>query len=175
MANRLRLILVFLTALLAASGFADREHQLKAAFIYNFAKFIDWPESSLGAAGAPFTIGIYRAEAYRHDLEATLGGKSISGHPITIQSIYSDDSLGNCRMAVIGDATAERIAHMARLCHGTGTILIGDTDQFAKDGGMIGFLIESNRIRFDVNLATARESGVSISSKLLSLARAVYR
>jgi hypothetical protein len=153
----------------------DREHQIKAAFIYNFAKFIDWPATFQNQSGAPFTVGILGTDGFDEDLRTVLSGKSIDGHSFVIRKLDSESGVSGCRIAIIGTGDPDRIARMARWCRGTGTLLVGEAPNFAKSGGAIGFILEDGAVRFEINLDSARSSGLSISSKLLGLARKVYR
>ncbi len=173
-----RLTRVWIIALLLFGGArayaVDREHQLKAAFIFNFAKFIEWP-GGLGDSGSPFVIGVYGTDTYGQELEQALGGKNIDGHPIIIEEIHADSSVHRCRLLITGANTEERISQLVRLSKTSGTVLIGDAPDFARMGGTVGFGISSGKIRFDVNLLTARADSVAISSRLLGLARSVIR
>lgn len=155
-----------------ASAF-DQEHQVKAAFIANFIKFIEWPD--LGRAGSKFVVGVYGAEGFEHSIEEVLANRSISGHPIVVEQIHSDSEIRNCRMVISGATSEERIARLARVSADSGAVLVGESDDFARNGGTIGFVVISSKIRFDINLETAKRARVSISSKLLSLAHDVYR
>ncbi len=161
---------ILLTGSLATA--ADREHQVKSAFIYNFAKFIDWP-GGLGAPGSPFVIGVYGTSSYGPEIEQALSGKAVSGHPISIEEIRSDSGARHCRLLITGATTQDRIAQILKACRGYGTVLVGESPDFVECGGTIGLTIDGGRVRFDVNMQTARADNIMISSKLLSLARTV--
>jgi len=165
--------LLAMTAIAFASAKTDQEHEIKAAFISNFIKFIDWPD--LGAPGSKFVVGIYGADDYLDNMQTALSGKSVLGHPIVVEQLHSDSEIRKCRVVISGATSEDRIYRLSRLCDGSGTVLIGDADDFVKNGGSIGFLEISSRVRFDVNLDAAKRSGVTISSKLLQLAHEVYR
>lgn len=152
---------------------ADQEHQVKAAFIANFVKFIDWPD--LGKAGSKFVVGVYGADAFDRAIEDTLASHTISGHPIVVEQIHSDAEIRQCRLVVSGASSEDRIDKMSRICAESGTVLVGESDGFARMGGTIGMLLVSSKVRFEINLESARKSRVSISSKLLSLAIKVYK
>ncbi len=160
-------------ASVARSVAFDQEHQVKAAFIANFIRFIDW--SDLGRPGSKFVVGVYGAEAFEHSVEDVLAGRSISGHPIVVEQIHSDSEIKLCRMVVSGASSEERVDRLSRICSESGAVLVGEADDFARNGGAIGFVMISSRVRFDVNLEVARKAHVTVSSKLLSLAHQIYK
>jgi hypothetical protein len=166
------MILGFALAIAAGAATADQEHLVKAAFIANFIKFIEWPD--LGRDNVKFVVGIYGADDFDTAIDQALAGKSVSGHPIVIQQIHSESEMKACRLVVCNTESAERIAKLTKAC-ASGTVLVGEGEDFAKDGGDIGLVVVASRVRFDINLDTARKAGVTISSKLLSLARTVYK
>jgi F420-0:gamma-glutamyl ligase len=171
-----RIVSALVLGLLVATAFAvDREHQVKAEFVYKFSKYIEWPARVLGASGSPFEVAVTGQDTYGRELDDALTGTTIQGHPVVLRRLQSDNDIASCRLVIVGSAEPDRIAHLARLCKGTGTVLVGESPDFAKNGGTIGFVVESNHIRFDVNLDTARKADVSINLKLVSLARNVYR
>jgi hypothetical protein len=157
---------------LAAYGFiADREHQVKAAFIFNFAKFCDW--NIPGGASAPFMVGALRTDAYGSALEI-LNGKSANGHVISVARVASDSDLSRYQIVVVGNAGPEEVTHLVRTLRNSGTLLIGESEGFARLGGTIGFVIKDGTVRFDINQESAKADNVKLSSKLLRLAGQVY-
>ena len=152
---------------------ADREHQVKAAFIANFIKYIDWPD--LPNDSSSFVVGVYGAEGYGHDLEDAVAGKSVGRHPVVIQQFHADSEIRGCRLIVSGAASEERIGKLIKLCNTTGAVLVGDASDFARNGGTIGLELVAERIRFDINLEAAKKSHVTLSSRLLSFARNVFK
>ena len=160
-------------AAIAHAGRADQEHEVKAACIGKFIPFIEWP--SLGDAGTPFVVGVYGADDYEHTIEDALRGMYVSGHPIVVEQLHSDAEIKTCRVLVSGAASEDRIDRLARLCEKSNTVLIGDSPDFARNGGTIGFVLYQQQVGFEINLDTAKRSGVTISSKLIQLARNKYR
>jgi len=154
------------------AGKVDREHQVKAAFIYNFAKYCEWP--SLGSSSSPFVVGVYQTDAYGRELGDTLRGKSISGHPISVEEINDESRIPDCRIVVVGDIGGDQVGHLVRACRNSATLLVGESPNFARSGGTIGFVVESNKVHFEINLQSAKTDNIVLSSKLLSLARVVY-
>ncbi len=155
-----------------ARGRMDQEHAVKAALIYKFLPFIDWP--SLGATGSPFVIGVYGADEYEHTIEDTFAGKSIGGHPIVVQQLHSDAEIAGCRILFSGASSETRIDRLANICIRNNVLLVGDATDFAKNGGTLGFVLIDSQVRFKINLDTAKRSGVKISSRLVQLATDKY-
>lgn len=175
--HRLALALAVLcafTSLAGARAKADQEHEVKAAFIANFIKFINWPD--LGSPGSKFVVGIYGADAFEDTINVALEGRSVYGHPVVVQQLHSDVDIKKCRMVISGASSEDRISQLERICAGSETVLVGESEDFARSGGTIGLVVTpSSQVRFNINLGSARRTGVTISSKLLSLAQEVYR
>jgi hypothetical protein len=167
------LVLFACAALANASTTVDQEHQVKAALIANFIKFIDWP--TLGDPGSRFIVGVYGADTFEHTIEDTLNGRSLSGHPIVVQQIHSDAEMKKCRVVVSGASSEDRIEQLAKICSGSSTVLIGESDDFVKYGGCIGFRLYASQVQFNINLEAAKRSRVTVSSNLSALAHEVIR
>ncbi len=157
----------------ASSTDLDQEHQIKAALIANFINFIDWPD--LGPPGSKFIVGVYGADDFDSAIEQQLAGKTVLGHQIVVQQIHTDAEMKKCRIVVSGATSEDRIYHLQHICEGSGTVLIGEADDFARSGGAIGLLMVSSHVKFDVNLAAAKRAGVTISTKLLQYAHEVIK
>jgi hypothetical protein len=170
--NRLGLVagVVALCVVPSLGARMDREHQLKAAFIFNFTKFCEW---TFPASDSPIKIGVFETDVYGGSLD-TLNGKAVAGHSVTVQRIGSEDDIPHYQMAVLGDIGTDRLRRIVRLCKGSGTLLVGESESFARSGGTIGFVIRDGTVRFDVNRTTATLDNVQLSSKLLRLAGQVY-
>ncbi|MDR3692716.1 MAG: YfiR family protein [Fimbriimonas sp.] len=150
----------------------DREHQVKTGFIFSIAKFCEWDFSK--RPGNRFIVGVYRTKAYDLDIDV-LNGKTIFGRSVVVEEIKSEADIPNCQIVVLGDVGVEVIRHYASLCKNSGTMLIGESEGFAKYGGTVGFILEGGAVRFQVNLQTAQLDHVTFRSKLLILAEQVYK
>jgi hypothetical protein len=173
LARLMTLALLACATLAHASVKADDEHDLKAAFIANFIKFIDWPD--LGDPGSKFIVGVYGSDDFERPVEDALDGKYVLGHQVVVEHLHSDAEMKKCRIVVSGASTEDRIDQLSRICIGSGTVLIGESPDFARYGGTIGFIISESHIKFDINLDAAKRAGVTISSKLLVPAHEVFR
>ena len=177
--RRLGLVLPALIAFCLCAGArpaapsAPNEYALKAAFLYNFAKFVTWPDSSLGHAAEPFVIAVLGDDPFGPVLEATVAEKHVGGHPIAIERASDLSDLGRCQLLYISDSEKRLIRWITSELEGRPILTVASTEGFARDGGMIGLLLDGEQIRFDVSPMNIEQVGLRISSKLLSLARDV--
>jgi hypothetical protein len=149
------------------------ESQIKAMFVYNFLKFVEWPaERSLGARD-PFVVVIIgegaTADAAEHFLEA----KAVGDRPLYVRRVRWDQSLAGVRAAFVVERDAKKLQHVLGAAAAAGVLTIGEGESFATNGGVIGLLVEDRKVRFDVDTAAAQSAGLRISSKLLALTRNV--
>lgn len=149
------------------------EYQVKAAFLYNFAKFIDWPPNSLRSPDHPFTVCVLRHNPFGPALENVIHGKSIQGRPLVFRQIPDIDRCGACQILFISASEARRFGSLPDSFKRSGILTIGETPGFASNGGVINFKIEDARVRFEINIDAAERAQLHISSKLLGLARIV--
>lgn len=166
------LIIPQLTAAAQSSG--PTEYQLKAAFLFNFAKFIDWPRSSFASAQAPFSICIYGDDPFGQAIDATLKGQLIRGRGVNIQRVRDPSQLRHCQVAFIASSERHHLPDVLQIVRGASVLLVGESPGFAANGGAIQFQMEDDRVRFSINPDAAERAGLRISSKLLSLATIVH-
>jgi len=168
------LLLVLGPLFTAAPGRAQApppsEYQLKAAFLFNFAKYIDWPPEAFADDKSPFTIGILGANPFGSALEQTVAGKKINDHPIMIQPLSAAIEATNCHIVFISTSEKKRLAEIVQDLRGSAVLTVGETERFIEAGGIINFVPEANKIRFQINSEGAKAARLKISSKLLSLA-----
>ena len=147
----------------------DLEHQVKAAFLYNFARFVEWPPDKPAGEGA-FVIGVFAPDATSRALEATVQGKSVGGRTIQVRPVKSQDEAAQCHMLFFGSETPERLRPMLKAVRGSAILTVGDSEAFAREGGIVHFVMQDHHVRFAVNTDAAERAGLKISSKLLQLA-----
>jgi hypothetical protein len=149
------------------------EYQVKAAYLANFGKFIEWPEKPNGEV-ATFPVCVLGQDPFGPALEAAVAGETIGRAPMEARRITSAQDAGNCRVVFVCAAEEARLkAMLPKLAKGV--LTVSDIPDFVKHGGMIQFVLEGNRVRFEVNLAAAQRAGLNLSSELLKLATAVRR
>jgi hypothetical protein len=172
--------LMVLAALLLAPLFPARaeerpvaEYEVKAAFVYNFAKFIDWPAESFASETAPFTICILGDNPFGKGFDP-IRSKTVKNRPVAVREIDDAASAGGCQVLFISASAEDRLDDILFSLKSRPTLLIGDTERFAKRGGMIGFMTEQNKVVFEINDTRAKRAGLRLSSQLLRLARTLY-
>jgi hypothetical protein len=153
---------------------APGEYQLKAAFLFNFAKFIDWPAASFPSPQSPFSICILGTDPFGHAMDDVLRDKSVDNRPVAISRLKNVAQAKQCHMVFVSQSETAHLADVIQQLRGAGVLLVGESDGFAAAGGMIQFTREDNHVRFLINPDAADRAGLKVSSKLLSLARVVH-
>ncbi|MDW8238957.1 MAG: YfiR family protein [Acidobacteriota bacterium] len=168
----LYVVLTMLPYAWAQSG-TPSEYEVKAAFLFNFAKFIEWPAQHLPHAGSPILIGILGEDPFDDVLDRVIKGKSIDGRPVLIKRAKTVEPLRSCHIVFVSRSERKRLSQIAGALAEAGVVTVSDMEQFLEHGGIINFVIENNRVRFDINKRMADRAGLKISSKLLVLAKSV--
>jgi hypothetical protein len=154
----------------SGSGQAATEAALKAAFLYNFAKFTEWPAAAL-PAGARLAL-CATDEAVWKELAPMTAGRSIDGHLIETRLTGPDsETLRSCHMLYVSDVDATRAAQILGRLKGAPVFTVGDLDGFVRLGGVARFFVERGRMRFDIGVESSQRASLRVSSKLLSLAK----
>jgi hypothetical protein len=168
---------VLLTALLITGNSGQQarsaqtsEYQIKAAFLLNFAKFIEWSATPALENERSFAICILGEDPFGKALEDTVAGERIESRRVTIRKISAPNA-GSCQILYVS-ATHPQIPSLPAAV-GTGVLIVGEGETFAREGGMIAFIIENRRVRFDINQRAAQRAGLKVSSRLLAVARSV--
>ncbi len=156
----------------SAQPVAD-EYQVKAAYLLNFARFVEWPTDVLPAS-SPMTIVIVGDDSFGGALEEVLRGKSANGHPIQLRHQRWDEVLTTYQIVFISNSEELHLSQILRALTHNGALTVSDIDRFSLRGGIIEFRMVGNRVRFDINRTAAIAARLTISSKLLSVARAVH-
>ncbi|MGA9884988.1 MAG: YfiR family protein [Candidatus Acidiferrales bacterium] len=150
------------------------EYQLKAAFLFNFAKFVEWPPSSFTSLQEPFSICILGTDPFGPVIDETLRGQMIEGRAVTVLRVQEAAQLRHCQVAFISASNKDTLAQILQTVRGANVLLVGETPGFAAAGGAIQFQMQENRVRFSINPEAAERAGLHVSSKLLSLATIVH-
>lgn len=148
------------------------ENQVKAAFLYKFAGYVEWPAQSFDRPGSPFVIGIVDDDRFAQVLEQTIAGRGMNGRPVVVQRLRRGDvpqGLHILYVAADGAAVSDAIG----ATKGRAVLTVTDSEQGLSAGSMICFVIENNKVRFDIAPEVAEVSRLKISARLMSVARKV--
>jgi hypothetical protein len=146
------------------------EYEVKAAFLFNFTLFVDWPQSS---GSGPFCIGIDGSDPFGGALDEAVKGRSASGHAIAVRHFKLGEESSACEIVFISGADARKMrTALGRLQHAA-VLTVGEGPDFCHSGGVIAFEVSENKVRLDINPEAAQRARLQISSKLLSLATLV--
>jgi hypothetical protein len=153
----------------AAQSDAPTESEVKAAMIYNFAQFIEWPENEPKAPSS-FVICVFGEDPIEPVLESTLKGELFQNRAVQVRRAAMPIDARACDIAFVTHSEKKRIPEFLEAVRGGRALTVGDTEDFVALGGMIAFKKEGNRVRFQINPDAATRAGLKISSKLLRLA-----
>jgi YfiR/HmsC-like len=145
------------------------EYKVKAAYLLNFTKFIAWPPTAFADPAAPFAICVLGADPFGQALDEIVAGESVGGRRLTIRRIGQTPAPQACQLVFFGVTDQRLAASPGRL--GPGVLTVGEGQSFLREGGMIAFVIDQHRVRFDINPAAAEGAALKLSSKLLGVAR----
>jgi hypothetical protein len=146
------------------------EYQVKAAYLYNFGRFIEWPPKVAAAKSDSFTICVLGQDPFGSTLTATLADEAIKGKNVVAKRIAGPEDAVNCRILFISSSEADRLKQILSTLNDASVLTVSDLPLFSKQGGMVQFTMEGNRVRFEVNLARAERAGLTLSSELLKVA-----
>ena len=146
------------------------EYQLKAAFLLNFTKFVEWPPAGFAEPTSPIVLGILGENPFGNILERTIRDKTINNRPLVVKAFRSSADATNCHILIISTSEKARLPEILANLRGASVLTVSEMDRFTETGGMINFVRQGNKIRFQINEIAAKSVGLKISSKLLSLA-----
>ena len=152
---------------------AQSEDQIMAAFLFNFARYVEWPKDAFEDRRAPVTICILAADAFADVVSKTVSGKLVDNRPVGVQPISDLKSSGSCHILFIGRDAKQSHADAIAALDGQSVFAVSDRAGFASDGGIANFFRADSRIRFEINPSAALKVGLKISSRLLRLAKVV--
>jgi len=162
-------ILLLPPGLQAQMGFTiyPSEYQIKARYLYNFARFVDWPDQTFLHSDSPFIIGILGEDPFGIDIDKTVEGKKIKNRSFKIKRYKNLESVGFCHILYIGIEDYKKRKNAIKKLKGKNILTVSDKKNFAHNGGIINFIVKEKKIRFQINLQAVKESDILISSKIL--------
>ena len=156
-----------------AAGSKPTEYDVKAAFLYQFTMFVEWPSSAFADSSSPFVIGVLGDDPFGHSLDDAVRGKDVSGRRIVIKRFSRLSELQNCQMLYVSTSEGNRVSSVIDKTSGQNTLTVSDIERFAREGGVIELKTTDGRVGFEISTGAAKRSGLKISSKLLRLASSV--
>ncbi|MDP4129766.1 MAG: YfiR family protein [Bacteroidota bacterium] len=147
-----------------------REYRIKAAFLFNFTQFVDWPTASFSTADEPMVIGVLGENPFGAYLAETFSGEKVNGHPVLIQHYDHADEIKTCHILFVGLSDPKKSQEVISDLKERSILTISDMPGFLAQGGMIKFFMKDNNIRFEINLEATKAANLVLSSKLLRLA-----
>lgn len=161
------LLMALLLVAAAPALAAPTEYDVKAAFLFNFSQFVDWPEVAFAEPRSPLVIGVLGTDPFGSALDEIVRGEIVKGRPLEVRRFRSVNELDTCHILFIDRSEQQRFAGILASLHGRSILTVGDFEGFAASGGVIHFVTAGNKIRLRVNLDAARAASLTISSKLL--------
>jgi len=164
---------IILPAASARQQPAAPEYRIKAAFLYNFTLYAEWPASAFESSEAPFVLAIAGADPFGDELDAAVRGKTVRGRVIDIRRYPSAADVTECHLLFVTNAEVKSFDQILKRFRDSPLLTVAESESFTKSGGVIRFFVEQNKVHFEVNTDAAARAKLKLSSKLLSLARVV--
>ncbi|HZR20379.1 MAG TPA: YfiR family protein [Verrucomicrobiae bacterium] len=149
------------------------EYQLKAAFLYNFTKFVDWPPKAFLVPDAPIVIGIVGDDPFGNEIDDLVRGEVVRDHALIVKRIPPDGDLRSCHVLFISRSEKERLPALLSQLKESPVLTVSDMDRFGEQGGIINLVLENKAVKIEINPTAAERAGLQVSAKLLRLARLV--
>lgn len=163
-----------LTLVVTAGGLqgaqaARDEYELKAAFLVNFTRFVEWPRTRFSADADPLVVCLFKDNPFEGQL-GKVSRTHIGGHPVRVQRLSDPGEAHGCHVLFLPASQNRRLQDLVSVTGGNAVLLVGEAEGFAAEGGMINFVLRDEHVRFEINPKAAAASGLKISSNLLQLA-----
>jgi len=171
-ASRRLIVAVAVALALAVPAEAQKqldEYDVKAAFLYNLIKFVEWPDPA-GQADA-IVIGVYGRDAFLTIRDVVMKAKKSTPRDVVVRQLNAEDEAKGCHIVFISESESRRTVQILRLLGDSGVLTVGETANFLDEGGLVRFYVHANRVRFQIDSVGAQLGGLKISSQLLSLAK----
>jgi hypothetical protein len=156
-----------------AGDAASIEYAVKATYLYKLAPFVEWPAQAFPAPASPLTLCVQGEDPFGAVLDRAVAGQRLGAHPIVVRRLEAVDAGSGCQILYAGGGRRQSAADALRAVHGSAVLTVTDGARGTGARGIIHFVLKDNRVRFDIDGEAASENGLTISSKLLSLALSV--
>lgn len=152
---------------------APSEYQVKAAYLFNFLKFVEWAEDSFADPLAPIVIGVVGEDPFGSSLPEVVVGKTVQGRDLVLRKYRAGEDLRGAHLLFISASERKQLPQILSTLRGSSTLTVADTEGFLEVGGMIQFLSANEQVHFAINVDAVSKSRLKVSSKLLSLAKSI--
>ena len=152
-----------------------KEIQVKCSYLHNFTKFVEWPAETFDSDTSPLVIGVYGNEGMRLELETQVNGRTLGKRRFEVKRVETPKDVARVHLLYISEAPDTICLSLVSAAAQEAKLTVGDTDEFVKGGGMIRFVLEEGKIRFEINQGTAEAAKLKLSPQLLKLARVVRK
>jgi len=149
------------------------EYRVKAAFIFNFAKFIEWPPQAFADAQTPYSLCVLGQDPFGEDLAAAIAGNLVEGRKLVVRRVADLKGVSGCHILFVSASEHERLRAILDAVGDAPTLTVGEAEDFTRAGGGLRFYLSENKVRFEINLAATERARLKVSAKLLSLARVI--
>jgi len=156
----------------ALAGSVPGETEVKAAYLLNFIKFVEWPDSAFGSPEDPYLISVVGNDSIEEALKG-ISGKTVSGRRVVVRKVPGLSSLERCHILFVGESERGKVDQVLGAVKKWPVLTVADIEGFARRGGTIGFIREENRVRFEINDESAEKAGLKLNAKLLYLGKIV--
>jgi len=146
------------------------EYEVKAAYLYNFGRFVEWPSRADAPHTRSFNICVVGQDHFGAALNNTLADETIAGKSVAVKRIQTAQDATSCRVLFISASEENQLKQILAGLNGSSVLTVSDMPQFSRRGGMVQFILDGSRVRFEINLASAQRAGLTFSSELLKLA-----
>lgn len=166
------LLIIFLTASISlpVSGSEIRVYEIKAAFLYNFVKFVEWPESRLKQSQGIITVGILGSDDFGNAFDV-ITGRSVKDMKLSVRYFERTEDIRACHLLFVSESEKSRLREILESLQGYPILTVGESEDFGALGGIIRFYTENNKVRFEINISAASKADLRISAKLLEVAK----
>jgi hypothetical protein len=159
----------------SAQAGRPQEYQVKAAYLYSFGKFVEWPAAAPAASEKSFTVCVLGQDPFGRTLDQGVTDVVVRDEPVVVRRLSRPEDARTCHILFVSASEDQRLRPILETLAGQNVLTVGETPRFVERGGAVEFTMEGNRVRFRVNLAAAERAGLILSSELLRVASAVLR
>lgn len=158
-----------------AEAEVSKEYKLKAAFLYNFTKFIQWPGETFQDEKAPIVIGLFGQNPFGRELQIIVDGRKVNGRGLVVKHVETAEAARTAHLVFVSEEASARFGEVKRSLEGARILTVGESESFRAGGGIINFVLERDKLRFEINMDEADRAGLKISAELQKLAKTVRR